>query len=68
MPSPKPAPASWFLKTISEVSTLAEELGLDDRSAQRLREFVLSKMKNEYIAGCRSGIKWARENPSHHNA
>ncbi|OGL66992.1 hypothetical protein A2856_00675 [Candidatus Uhrbacteria bacterium RIFCSPHIGHO2_01_FULL_63_20] len=56
--------ATWFMSLIASVQTLAEELGLDDLSTQKLREFVLTTAKNEYMAGNRSGISWARKNPT----
>ncbi|TAK04123.1 hypothetical protein EPO34_03165 [Patescibacteria group bacterium] len=55
--------ASWFMSLIGSIQGMAEELGLDDVSSQKLREFVLGIAKEEFKAGNRSGISWARKNP-----
>jgi hypothetical protein len=57
------AKGSWFMKVLASINQLSEELGLDDLGSQKLREFVLAKCKEEYMAGNRSGIRWARTNP-----
>lgn len=54
--------ASWFMNLIASIQGVAEELGLDDLSSQKLREFVLGIAKEEYKAGNRAGISWARKN------
>lgn len=54
---------SWHAKLVAATNGLAEELGLDDMSTQKLREFILTQAKEEYMAGNRSGIRWARTNP-----
>lgn len=56
------AKATWFMNLIAAVQGMAEELGLDDLSSQRLREFVLTIAKDQFKAGNRSGISWARRN------
>lgn len=56
--------ASWFMSLIASIQGMAEELGLDDMSSQKLREFVLNIAKEEFKAGNRSGISWARKNSS----
>ncbi|GEM_PF-872783 len=54
----------WYALLATEANTLSEELGLDDFGTQKLREFVFQKAKEQYRAGNRSGIRWARLNPS----
>ena len=55
--------ANWFMTLIGSIQALAEELGLDDVSSQKLREFVLNTAKSQFKAGNSSGIYWARKNP-----
>lgn len=45
---------------IRAVNGFAEEIGLDDFNADRMREFVVSTAKSQYMAGNRAGIYWAR--------
>jgi len=51
---------TWQQKLTSGINSLAEEFGLDDGSASRMREFVFQIAKDQYLAGNRSGIRWAR--------
>ncbi len=53
----------WYKNLISSINTLAEEIGLDDSSTQKLREFIFAQSKEQFKAGNRSGIRWARTNP-----
>ncbi|OGL94650.1 hypothetical protein A2348_03440 [Candidatus Uhrbacteria bacterium RIFOXYB12_FULL_58_10] len=50
----------WHVELIRSVNGLAEDVGLDDLGASRMREFVLSIAKSQYMAGNRAGIYWAR--------
>lgn len=52
--------SNWFDKLTSGLNSLAEELGLDDMSAARMRDFVVGIAKDQYKAGNRAGIRWAR--------
>lgn len=54
----------WHIELGAAINGLADELGLDDMSTQRLRDFIFEKAKEEYKAGNRSGIRWARMNPN----
>ena len=56
--------APWYKNLISAINTLAEEIGLDDTSTQKLREFIFMQAKEQFKAGNRSGIRWARTNPA----
>lgn len=65
----QPAQASvqnWYTKLLSEINSLAEEFGLDDMASSRLKEYILVKSKDQYKAGNKSGIRWARMNPPKH--
>lgn len=50
----------WYAELVNALNTLAEELGLDDLGAQRMRDFVVSTAKSQYMEGNRAGIYWAR--------
>lgn len=54
----------WHIELGAAINGLAEELGLDDMSTQRLREFIFENAKEQYRVGNRSGIRWARMNPN----
>ncbi len=55
--------SKWQTTIINTSNTLAEEFGLDDLAAQKLRDTVMTVAREQYKAGNRSGIKWARTNP-----
>ncbi len=59
----EPAKTTWYADLVNETNGLAEEIGLDDMATTRLRDFVVAKAKDQYKAGNRSGIRWARTNP-----
>lgn len=54
----------WHIELGAAINGFAEELGLDDMSTQRLRDFVFGTAKDQFKAGNRSGIRWARQNPT----
>ncbi len=53
----------WYTELVTSANSLGEELGLDDMSTRRLRDFIFEKAKEQFKAGNRSGIRWARMNP-----
>lgn len=57
-------PNRWYTELVQSVNGLAEELGLDDMGTQKLRDFAFEKAKEQFKAGNRSGIRWARTNPA----
>lgn len=50
----------WYTELTTALNGLGEELGLDDIGTQRMRDFVVSTAKMQYMAGNRAGIYWAR--------
>jgi hypothetical protein len=54
----------WFDKLTAGLNSLAEELGLDDMATSRMRDFVVGIAKEQYKAGNRAGIRWARSGTS----
>lgn len=53
--------AKWYVTLVESVNTMAEELGLSDHATAKLRDFVITKAKEQYMAGNRSGIRWMRK-------
>jgi hypothetical protein len=56
--------AKWYVDLAASANALAEELGLDDFASQKLRDLLITKGKEQFMAGNRSGIKWARSGGS----
>jgi len=54
----------WYKQLASACNSLAEELGLDDFGSTKMREFVFATAKDQFRAGNRSGIRWARSTPA----
>jgi hypothetical protein len=50
----------WLVELTSSLNALSEEIGLDDSGASRMREFIVSIAKSQYMAGNRAGIYWAK--------
>ncbi|MFH1405149.1 MAG: hypothetical protein ABIH21_03575 [Patescibacteria group bacterium] len=50
----------WFKDLVAKLNSIAEEVGLDDMSVDKLKEFMLEVARNQYSAGNRSGIAWAK--------
>jgi hypothetical protein len=50
---------TWHEKLTQRANSLAEEFGLDDASAGRLRDFVVEIARSQYKVGNKSGIAWA---------
>lgn len=53
-------PAPWKARLIATLNALAEEFGLGESEASRLRAFVLDTAKAQYASGNKAGIYWAR--------
>jgi hypothetical protein len=50
----------WHMELIRAINGFAEEIGLDESTSDRMRDFILSTAKSQYMAGNRAGIYWAR--------
>lgn len=53
------AKAGWYDKLVANVNNFAEELGLDDFSTSKFRDFVVSIAKDQYRYGNKCGAAWA---------
>ncbi len=56
--------AKWYLDLSSRFEELVGNLEIDEDQASELKIFVLQVAKDQYMAGNRSGIKWARQQSS----
>lgn len=53
--------ARWYIELCNEMEALFEQLGLSEEGAEELKTFILEVARNQYLAGNRSGIRWARQ-------
>jgi len=51
--------AKWYDSLITRVNTFSEELGLDDFSTSKFRDFMFEVAKEQYKRGNKSGVAWA---------
>ena len=51
----------WFKELVSKLNGIASEVGLDDLSVEKLKEFMLQVALTQYKAGNNSGIRWMKE-------
>ena len=56
--------SNWLTALIRSINSLSEQFGLDDQSTSTLRDFIVDIAREQYKIGNRSGIRWARQNPS----
>lgn len=49
----------WFNDLTTKITVLAEQFDLDPIQTETFRETMLNLCKQEYMAGNKSGIKWA---------
>lgn len=52
--------ARWYVELSQKFSKLVESLGLESEIAAEVKLFVLQIARDQYMAGNRSGIRWAR--------
>ncbi len=52
--------ARWYVELTEKFTSLMETLGLDEDVASEIKLFVLQIARDQYMAGNRSGIRWAR--------
>lgn len=53
--------AKWYVDLCSELDVLLESLEVGEDAAEEIKTFTLEIARNQYLAGNRSGIRWARE-------
>ena len=52
--------ARWYVELSEKFSQLVDKLGLESEIAAEVKLFVLQIARDQYMAGNRSGIRWAR--------
>lgn len=55
------AQAKWYVDLCLELDTILEALEVNEEGAAEIKTFMLELARNQYLAGNRSGIRWARE-------
>lgn len=58
--------ARWYTELMQKFQSVIQALGLDEDSASEIKVFVLQIARDQYMAGNRSGIRWARTQSSSH--
>lgn len=53
--------AKWYVELMEKFHSLAEKQALPEDVASELKVFMLEVARQQYMAGNRSGIRWARE-------
>lgn len=51
----------WYITLNQTFTDLMHRLGIPDDPASEIKVFLLETARNQYLAGNRSGIKWARQ-------
>jgi len=57
----KSAKAKWYVDLCNRFEALMHNLGLPEEVGVEIKTFLLAVAKEQYMAGNRSGIRWARE-------
>lgn len=52
--------AKWYIDLSSKFASLMQNLGMPDDVAQEIKTFMLTVARDQYMAGNKSGIRWAR--------
>ena len=53
--------AKWYVELMERYLRLSEKLGLPEDVMSEMKVFLLEIAREQYMAGNRSGIRWARE-------
>lgn len=53
--------AKWYVELMERFNRIVEKQALPDDVASELKVFMLEVARKQYMAGNRSGIRWARE-------
>ena len=56
--------AKWYVELIVKFKKLMELHGMPDDVALDVKDFVLDVAREQYMAGNRCGIAWARKTPA----
>lgn len=64
MEEQKFAKAKWYTDLCDNFNEICQKTGIDEDTASEIKVFLLGVARNQYLAGNRSGIRWAREQMS----
>lgn len=53
--------AKWYVDLCNQYENMVRKFSLKEEAASELKVFLLEVARNQYLAGNRSGIRWARE-------
>lgn len=56
--------ANWYMKLMEKFNSLMERQGVPEDLASEFKVFLLETAREQYMAGNRSGIAWARKTPA----
>lgn len=56
--------AKWYVELTGKFNDIVERTAVDEDAASELKVLLLETARNQYLAGNRSGIRWAREQMS----
>jgi hypothetical protein len=56
--------AKWYVDLCKQFEEMARRFKIGEEAASELKVFILETARNQYLAGNRSGIRWAREQMS----
>lgn len=56
--------AKWFVDLCNRFTAIVHNLGIPDTAADELKSFIIDIAKEQYLAGNKSGIRWARQQAS----
>ncbi|MFA6130836.1 MAG: hypothetical protein WC730_01060 [Patescibacteria group bacterium] len=51
----------WYVELLERFNTLMERLGIPNDVSGEMKTFILGVAREQYMAGNRSGIRWARQ-------
>ena len=53
--------AKWYIDLMERFKTLTQKFAIPEDTASEFKLFLLEVAREQYMAGNRSGIRWARE-------
>jgi hypothetical protein len=57
----KNSSAKWYVDLCNRFTALMHNLGLPEQTTSQIKNLLVEIAKEQYMAGNRSGIRWARE-------
>jgi hypothetical protein len=53
--------ARWYVDLTGKFNDIVDRTAVDEDAASEFKVLLLETARNQYLAGNRSGIRWARE-------